>query len=245
MKAYHTLEHGKLISSLHVPLIMTPTASTKPILATVRADKTEALAIATPPTSYADNRTILPRSVRGAPSELRRLIRKKQNSDSARRCRMRLQQERQRDSDSAAPLPERVHQLTALVSEMQTRLAAAEYSCAALLERALAALQPPFAETYAYPPMPVTTANVQVDLPRAASPAILPLDPMLTLAALPEDSPLDSGCAQPPSPTAVNMQSIFDTPEVPLKQSVGLFDETTDCEQSNQFSSDVLEHALF
>lgn len=92
------------------------------------------------------NRDMLPKSVRGAAPEIRPLIRRKQNAESARRCRQKNRIRRQIEAARNAPLPVpvRLQRLTALISTLQNRLLAVEDLHTALLARASgAAAQPP------------------------------------------------------------------------------------------------------
>lgn len=161
------------------------------------------------------DRDALPRSVRGAPPELRRLIRKKQNAESARRCRLKLRLERQREAARNAPRPvaERLQQLAMQVTTLQARLSATEASYSALLARA-AALSAS-SRTIAINP-------VRVGQPRPRSPPAIaqvapisdPLEPQqiikppTSVAPEQEDTtlvPEGDGCDAPTSPTAVNL----------------------------------------
>eukprot|EP00171_Calliarthron_tuberculosum_P016416 IDg16416t1 len=79
--------------------------------------------------------TGLPTSVRGAAPELRRLIRKRQNSESAKRCRMRRKIELQRETSSKLSTAAQVAQLEALVTALATRLHDTQTAVATLLAR--------------------------------------------------------------------------------------------------------------
>lgn len=186
----------------------------------------------------------LPRSVRGASPELRRLIRKKQNADSARRCRLKLRLEREREAERAASpaLSERVDQLTRLVNEMQARLVATELSCAALLERALAN-QPHSAPPGPMPYLPaayVAQAQHPVSSADLQPPASMPVSPVAAPSnniAMPDDAHSDNECSSPSSPIAINYQAYFDTPFAPFKQTPELFDEESESDMGDSFAS--------
>lgn len=64
----------------------------------------------------------LPTSVRGAPPELRRLIRKRQNSESAKRCRQRRKLEKLREADTATSHAAQMRQLEAYVIQLAKRV---------------------------------------------------------------------------------------------------------------------------
>lgn len=64
----------------------------------------------------------LPTSVRGAPPELRRLIRKRQNSESAKRCRQRRKLEKAREVDTATSHALQMRQLEAYVMHLAERV---------------------------------------------------------------------------------------------------------------------------
>lgn len=92
-------------------------------------------------TEMSIERDSLPKSVRGAAPELRALIRKKQNAESARRCRLKLRLQRQLDAerDTQQSLPLRLNQLTMLVTTLHRRIAAIEEVYTSLLARNSAA----------------------------------------------------------------------------------------------------------
>lgn len=201
--------------------------------------------------------TGLPRSVRGAPLELRRLIRKKQNADSARRCRLKLRLERQREAERSQPaqLPDRIQQLTKIVTDLQARLVAAELSCAALLEHALAA---PAAPMFLVPSPVSATKQETVPVPHLQLPTVTPelpvpqtldfdlgLSPSNT-AKTPyftqEDSLSDNECNQPPSPTNITAPNFFDVPVHPFKQQLDLLAD--DSRQNFQFESAIDQMTL-
>lgn len=64
----------------------------------------------------------LPTSVRGAPPELRRLIRKRQNSESAKRCRQRRKLEKKREVDTATVHTVQMRALESVVQHLSGRL---------------------------------------------------------------------------------------------------------------------------
>lgn len=79
----------------------------------------------------------LPRSVRGAADpELRRLIRKRQNSESAKRCRLRRKLQAQRDVDSQFTTAQHMAHLERTVAELARRLQDTQAAVATLLARA-------------------------------------------------------------------------------------------------------------
>lgn len=78
----------------------------------------------------------LPTSVRGAPPELRRLIRKRQNSESAKRCRLRRKLEAQKDVGSSLTSNQQLEQLQSLVSDLANRLFQTQDIVAALVAHA-------------------------------------------------------------------------------------------------------------
>lgn len=80
----------------------------------------------------------VPSSVRGAPVELRRIIRKRQNSESAKRCRQRKKLETARAQEEMHSQAARLHSLEAAVTRLSAQLEATQ--------RAIAQLggQPPF-----------------------------------------------------------------------------------------------------
>lgn len=88
------------------------------------------------------DKATLPRSVRGAPAELRRAIRRKQNSESARRCRARRRLERSLNAATTAPtvrvgdttpVVSRIAHLEAVVKSLSEQLIAAQTQYASLL----------------------------------------------------------------------------------------------------------------
>ncbi len=91
-----------------------------------------------PPQTIVIDKASLPRSVRGAPAELRRAIRRKQNSESARRCRARRRLERSLNAPIpgpgiATPVSSRIAHLEAVVKSLSEQLAAAQAQYASLL----------------------------------------------------------------------------------------------------------------
>lgn len=90
----------------------------------------------------------LPTSVRGAPPELRRLIRKRQNSESAKRCRQRRKLEKQREANNATCHATQMRQLTAYVAQLADRLAYMQSIVATLLPQNQQSPPPP-------PPLPI------------------------------------------------------------------------------------------
>lgn len=81
------------------------------------------------------NQQPLPTSVRGAAPELRRLIRKRQNSESAKRCRQRKKIEDARNADQIVAQAARLQRLESLVGAMYTRLEATRNALATLCAR--------------------------------------------------------------------------------------------------------------
>ncbi len=75
----------------------------------------------------------LPTSVRGAPPELRRLIRKRQNSESAKRCRQRRKLEKLREANTATSHATQMRQLQAYVAQLAERLTYMQSVLATLL----------------------------------------------------------------------------------------------------------------
>lgn len=77
----------------------------------------------------------LPNSVRGAPPALRRLIRKRQNSESAKRCRQRKKLEDVRAADELASQGARLRRLESLVAWLCSTQEATQSALAALCQR--------------------------------------------------------------------------------------------------------------
>lgn len=75
----------------------------------------------------------LPASVRGAPPELRRLIRKRQNSESAKRCRLRRKLEAQREASTYRTTAQQMAHLEAMVSALAQQLQDTQAAVASLL----------------------------------------------------------------------------------------------------------------
>lgn len=103
----------------------------------------------------------LPRSVRGAPAELRRAIRRKQNSESARRCRARRRLERLANPQLApqAPIPAsvRISNLEKLVADLTAQLADAQ--------AALISITKPMHPTTKQEPQGIQATQVPVEKP--------------------------------------------------------------------------------
>lgn len=74
----------------------------------------------------------VPSSVRGAPIELRRIIRKRQNSESAKRCRLRKKMETARASEEMYSQSARLHALEAAVTRLSAQLEATHRAIAHL-----------------------------------------------------------------------------------------------------------------
>lgn len=124
--------------------------------------------------------------MRGAPPELRRLIRKRQNSESAKRCRMRRKLELQRESNTQLSTAAQVAQLESLVASLASRLHDTQTAVATLLARAApgtngASQYATYAPTAHYPSpqsahsRPTTPTDVKLPLLAAVSPVtVLP-----------------------------------------------------------------------
>ena len=84
--------------------------------------------------SPSDHLHQLPASVRGAPPELRRLIRKRQNSESAKRCRLRRKLEAQRDATRHQTTAEQMASLEAMVNSLAQQLYQTQAAVASLLQ---------------------------------------------------------------------------------------------------------------
>ena len=85
----------------------------------------------------------LPTSVRGAPPELRRLIRKRQNSESAKRCRQRRKLEKAQEADTATSHAIQMRQLEAYVVHLAERVECMQEIIETLLPRPVTTLPPP------------------------------------------------------------------------------------------------------
>lgn len=81
------------------------------------------------------NSLVLPTSVRGAPPSLRRLIRKRQNSESAKRCRQRKKIEDARAASELATQGARIRRLESVVSTLCARLEGTQTALASLCAR--------------------------------------------------------------------------------------------------------------
>lgn len=89
----------------------------------------------------------VPTSVRGAPVELRRIIRKRQNSESAKRCRQRKKLESAQAIEEMLSQAARLHALEAAVTRLSAQLYATQRTIAQL------GGQPPFPH-HTLPPAP-------------------------------------------------------------------------------------------
>ncbi len=77
----------------------------------------------------------LPKSVRGAPAELRRLIRKRQNSESAKRCRLRRKLEAAKQAGTQLTTAHRIQHLEKFVAQLSQKLTQTENAVSVLLSR--------------------------------------------------------------------------------------------------------------
>lgn len=84
-------------------------------------------------TSTTIKREDLPTSVRGAPAELRQLIRKKQNSESARRCRLRRKLEAAKEAGEQLTTAQKMARLEQYVANLHQRLVQTQQTIAALI----------------------------------------------------------------------------------------------------------------
>lgn len=197
----------------------------------------------------------LPRSVRGAPPELRRLIRKKQNADSARRCRRKLKMERERVTarNAAPPLSERVEYLEQMVMQLESRLRITEARYNALLARVAPPPAPP-SLPHSHPSHSPHPSHLQVPPPiemiqHSASTSFTPAlsvqdGGVPTHIELPCDlSMARRKSKQPLSPTAINIPNYFTEALMPSKR-VPVVEDRDACEQRTQFASTVDELAL-
>lgn len=147
--------------------------------------------------SAADDGVQLPTSVRGAPAELRRLIRKRQNSEvssprntttprriadksqSAKRCRQRKKIEDARAADELASQAARLRRLEALVAQLMQRVDATQGALATIVTRnrcprcagtgCPACITPPPYSPIPYSPHSVQAATAASTLPAAAA----------------------------------------------------------------------------
>lgn len=210
----------------------------------------------TPGSHAAADHDALPRSVRGAAPELRRLIRKKQNADSARRCRLKVRLDRQREAERNAPPPlaDRVEQLTGLLKKIHERLVATELSCAALMERELVS-QPTerresqAATLYTFHQQSTTQSDhaSKIYQPHVSQPMHLETEPLEVVAPIPQPCNAVGVKAfpQPLSPTAVTFPAFFDAPDLPFKQLAEIFDEKPSFKQQFYPSSTTDQLALY
>ena len=81
----------------------------------------------------------LPKSVRGAPAELRRAIRKRQNSESAKRCRLRRKLEAAKIAATQPNQSQRMQQLESIAMQLVNRLAQMENAVMCLMNNGSAA----------------------------------------------------------------------------------------------------------
>lgn len=112
-------------------------------------------------TALSISMSTLPASVRGASPELRRLIRKRQNSESAKRCRLRRKLEAQREANSQLSTAQQMANLEALVLSLSQQLQETQNAVASLLAN------PSTPIPVISVPVPVPTVKTNLDSPRS------------------------------------------------------------------------------
>ncbi len=112
-------------------------------------------------TATSEDSDDLPTSVRGAPPELRRMIRKRQNSESAKRCRQRKKLESARASQELAMHANHLARLEHIVQDLARRVDATATVVAQLASQMNPAQQMP---TTLPPPQHIASDPQQVKL---------------------------------------------------------------------------------
>ncbi len=138
----------------------------------------------------------LPKSVRGAPAELRRLIRKRQNSESAKRCRLRRKLEAAKETGTQLTTAQRLENLEKIVAQLNEKLSQTDNTIAKLLSQNCNPPPPAVA------PLVLPHASPMNDVVPEPQPAAAPVMSNLILPAFPILSFSDDVPISPVTPTS-------------------------------------------
>lgn len=159
----------------------------------------------------------LPKSVRGAPAELRRLIRKRQNSESAKRCRLRRKLEAAKESGTQLTTAQRMQQLEKCVYQLTQKLVQTQNAVNVLISQRAANLPVPIVQTQVPQTYSSTVHSRSQQIHRyAAQPANLSLP---AYHILPSNGNLPTSPATPTSCTYSKLQVPDIVPESPRSQN--------------------------